>query len=239
MKNFFIILAFFLFVFPAFAHQSDSLEVTRLKTRMEKVEAFQENVEKALENKFDQLSNKQTKAVWIFGILLALGIGSVVKVYKNIEKTVDDKIRKKFDNIITEKEGDILALIDRQSRERQFVKNKKVLVLTAKSGDDTFLRKFFKAMGFPIDHVNYIKADSYEKTGKYDLIFANNEKGDLPFELISAYFEKSDPKTVLFYFNSTRKFYTNEKVENRLSFANARTQIYGNLMNLFSYQKVL
>ncbi|HHM20530.1 MAG TPA: hypothetical protein ENJ20_00780 [Bacteroidetes bacterium] len=171
-----------------------------------------------------------------------MGIGAVISAitkYRSIEKKVGKKLKKKFDNIITEKKGDILALIDQQSREKQFVKNKKILVLTAKNGDDVFLRKFFKTMGFPIDNVNYEKVEEYEAINGYDLIFANNENDDLNFELISSYFENSSPKTVLFYFGFNRFTSNNPKIKDRLSFANAKTQIYGNLINLFKYQDIL
>jgi hypothetical protein len=256
MKNITTILLIFLSI-PAFSFQNnkDSIRINELTTSVRELKGSQSIVEGKLDVKFEKLSiefKKEKNMLYMVGGLLSLlgllGIVSAITMYRRVEKTVETKFNNKFDKIITEKEGDILKLIDHQSKEKRYVKNKKILVLTGKDGDDTFLRDFFKIMEFPINNVNYEKVEKYEKPKKkYDLIFVNNEKakikevqeGDIDFNIINSYFGNSEPETVLFYFNSNRKNYNNDKVADRLSFASAKTQIYGNLLNLFKYQELL
>jgi hypothetical protein len=221
--------------------QQDSIKIKELENRIEKTEGFQTNTEKALDNKFTSLENKINDDNYFIKLALGVGLGInlifVIGLLIGAEKYVKTKLNQKFDNIIDQQEGNILEVIDKQDVEKQILKAKKILVLTAKNGDDTFVRKFFKTMGFQIDNVNYEKVDSYKVYDGYDLIFANNEDTFFDEELIQEYFEKSKAGVVLFFFG--KSFTKGQNVTTRMSFANSRTQIYGNLLNLLKYQEVL
>ena len=212
-----------------------------LKEREMNVSLEEKKIE--LDKEFKNLSDKLSDdyslmkyLTWIFGgvnLLFIIGILWKGKSY------VQSKLNQKFDNIITQQEGNIIEVIEGQDIEKQIIKNKKILVITAKDGDDKFLRKFFKSMGFSIDNVKYLKVDEYSEHKGFDLIFMNNDDEKIGTSLIDEYFNHSDSKTVLFYYNTTRKQYINSNVSNRLSFANSPTQIYGNLINLMKYRSVL
>jgi hypothetical protein len=236
-----VIMIFTLLVYNICYAQQDSVKIKGLENRIEKAEGFQTNTEKALDNKFIALENKINDDYSLLKILAWSGIGltffSLLGLWWKGKRHIEEKLKEKFDKIITQQEGNILELIDKHDIENQILKTKKILVLTAKNGDDTFVRKFFKIMGFQIDNVNYEKVDSYKAFDNFDLIFINNE--DITFDetLIQEYFEKSKKNVVLFFFGN--RFTKGENVLSRMSFANSRTQIYGNILNLLKYQEVL
>lgn len=221
--------------------QQDSLKIKGLENRVEKTEEFQSIAEGKLDNKFSAMEKKLNDEYSLLKMLAWSGIGltliSLIGLWWKGKKYIEDKLKEKFDKIITQQEGNILEVIDKQDVEKQILKTKKILVLTAKNGNDAFVRKFFKTMGFQIDNVNFEKVDSYKLYDGYDLIFANNEDTLFDEELIQEYFEKSKENIVLFFFG--KSFTKGQKVTTRMSFANSRTQIYGNLLNLLKYQEVL
>lgn len=256
MKNSILILLFFFgCISPVFAQQNSDSKIQDMEIKIERLEGFQSNTKGALDNKFNELKRKDKKQFddfsreihgqisWIKPTLYgALGINAVYlfSLFFWARNYVRKKIKEKFDRIITENEGDILELIDRQNEEKQILKRKKILVLSAKGGDDSFFKLFFRENGFNnVDNISFKKVDSYQDFGQFDLIFANNERNDLEFELIDEYFENSNEQMVLFYFNTTGEKYINANVSDRLNFANGRNQIYGNLINLLKYQKIL
>ncbi len=245
MKNKILLTILLLLSITAYSQKKDSIAFEKLKFRVEKLEGFQSNIKDALNNKFEEQRKKNQDDYNLlkrFGITaLGLTFFSIIGLWWRGSKYIDKQLKNKFDNIINQKEGSILDIINNQDEEKRILKNKKILVLTSENGDDSFLRKFFKQVDFSIGNVKYIKENSFDKSylKDIDLVFANNEKGDLDIELIKEYFSNSSSKTVLFYFNSTQRHYRQDNVSNRLSFANTKTQIYGNLINLLKYQKVL
>lgn len=223
---------------------NDSLRIDKYSQRLEKVEIFQDNVRESLDNKFTALENKINKdnnlVVWIGFIGLGLNVFFIGGIMLKARNYIQKKISLKFDNIINENENQILQIVDKHNEEKQILITKKILVLSSKQSDDTFIRKFFRTMGFSNDNVNYEKISSYNKyKKKYDLIFINNEDGTLDNSIICQYFQKSadNDNKVLFFFGRTYQP-TGDEVK-RLSFANSRTQIFGNLINLLRYQDVL
>lgn len=244
LKNKVITILFLLLIGNICDAQQDSIKIKELEFRVEKIEGFQSNTEKAIDNKYVALENKINEDYSLLKILAGSIVGlagitlfSLFGVWWDGRKHIKEKLKEKFDNIITQQEGNILEIIDRQDVEKQILKTKKILVLTSKRGDDSFVRKFFKTMGFQIDNVNYEKVDSYKSFDGYDLIFANNEDTFFDEELIQEYFEKSKGNVVLFFFGN--RFNKGANVASRMSFANSRTQIYGNLINLLRYQEVI
>lgn len=185
----------------------------------------------------------------LFPISVIGAIVAVVTTYGRIkknavevaEKITKEKIEEQYEKVLNENKATLLAIMSEQNEEMQLRQNKKILVLSAENGSDDFLKGFFTGMGFDKRNVVFRKVSQYQpENGHYDVIFANNETDDLSFGIINQYFDSSEENiTALFYFNTTRKNYINSKVAERLNFANGRTQIYGNLINLLKYQDKL
>jgi hypothetical protein len=154
-------------------------------------------------------------------------------------KYADEKIKITFNNIIEERENHIIEIMQQYSDEINILQTKKIVVLSSTEGEDDFLGTFFKSFGFNKKNISFLKVDAYQAIKDYDLLFANNETDDLSKDLIDEFFNNSANNSVLFYFNTTHNNYINEKISDKLSFANTRTQIYGNLINLLKFQKVL
>ncbi|GGD40728.1 hypothetical protein GCM10011514_01010 [Emticicia aquatilis] len=236
-----LVLSIFTVTYSLGQKDSTKAKLEKIDFRIEKVEGFQEITKQGLDNNFKQLENKINDDYsllkylgWIgLGLNLIVLIGGLWKYKEYVEK----KLTEKFDKIITQKEANILEILDKQDIEKQIVNTKKILVLSSKNASDIFIRKFFRAMGFPVNNVNFEKVDSFQNFGNYDLIFANNEDNTLDINLIQEFFQKSNNKTVLFFFGSQYPRGTSES--DRMNLANSRTQIYGNLINLLRYQEVL
>lgn len=230
-------------------------EIKNLKEKINLLENNQANVKQSLENKFEaerlklenesnQLEAKRDKEYRLIELLgiagLSLNLLFIVGLLWSAKTYVEKKIKEKFDNIITEKEADILALINQQSTEKQLKNKKKILVHSSPNQEDTFIRKFFREMNFNVDHVQFTTDDQWkEPFAKYDVLFFNNDSNETDFAIIDRFCKESKPTQVIFYYNTTRKNYINPAVSNRLSFANAQPQIYGNLINLLRFQDLL
>jgi len=243
-----LFLFFIAYAIPAFSFQQDSIN-NDLSNRVKLIEDHQKNVDGASTNKFNKLSQDLSSEYNLIKRLGYIGIGINVlfifgllyKGLKHMNKRIEEEIEK---NIIENKKA-IKEAINKQHVENNIVDSKRILVLTSQNGDDAFLKKFFAGMNFPKSNLVFEKGaaslqqikDGYLK--KYDLIFANNENGNLDFKDIHSYFQYSDPATVLFYFGSENYYPEEDEVKNRLSFAKVRTQIFGNLINLFRFQEIL
>jgi len=155
------------------------------------------------------------------------------------KKYVQSKINEKFNNIISEKESNIIEIVESYDIEKKILNTKTAVVLTANNEDEDFIKNFFNKVGFKRDNITFKKVGNYESLEEFDLIFVNNDKDKFEMSLIDDYFNNSSNNTVLFYYNTTRKVYNNPSVSDRLSFANSPTQIYGNLINLMKYQQVI
>lgn len=257
MKSLTTTLLILLFSLNVIAFNQDSIALKNMKTRIEKIEGFQKNSTDNINNKFNEASfklkeeykktsDKLEEEYELISFLTKVGIpltllALIGSIWKG-KKYVDEKLRKKFDTIINAKETDILQIIEKQDKEKKILQNKKILVITGENGEDTFLRNFFNKREFQRENITYQKVSNYQNiTEDYDAIFANNDKGKLDKAFIDEYFNNSQEKTVLFYYNTTRKHYqtTNDKVLQKLSFANSPTQIYGNLIDLFRHQEIL
>ncbi len=248
-----ILIYFLLILIPMHLHsQTEEQSPDELSNRIEKVEGFQdvingkfENKSKELELQFKDLTTslegeyrilKNLRNVGIPLTILSL-IAAILGLIKKMKSIAQTKIEEKYEQLFSADKDRLIEIINNQNEEHKFRDNKKILVLSTPNGDSSFLRKLFKE--FKFQKVDFKSVEKHENLGKYDLIFINNENGDFQFELIDSFFENSSKNTVLFYFNTTKRFYNNAKISNRLNFANSKTQIYGNLINLLKYQKII
>lgn len=117
--------------------------------------------------------------------------------------------------------------------------SKKILILTPQSDDETWIRKFIFAFGFSQATFDKIENLNNHPEKNYDIVLINtpdDESGNTG--IIADCVSKQLGKSV-FYFGKGKA--TNELLdkEGRLSFANAKSQLYGNLINALKFQKML
>jgi len=247
MKNIFILL-FLTYAIPIFCFQQDSLNQD-FSHRIKLIEDHQANIDGAINNRFTELKQNINKELflpkWFSYIGIPLSLFGVLGIIWQGGKFVNKKIRENIEKIVIENKRAIKEAVEKQHTEMLLVKSKRILVLTKEEKDITFLKNFFKKMKFPKDNIRFEATNSILPNSRaayvesFDMIFANNEHTDLDFDIIQSYFKNSKPTAVLFYFGNKRFDPPNDQIKNRLSFANARTQIYGNLINLFKYQELL
>lgn len=118
--------------------------------------------------------------------------------------------------------------------------NKHILVLTPRGDSEGFewIQRFFVGMGFKNTNFEYLENFKEHKGGKYDLIFLNiGGENNCQQEIDDL--AKLYPRSMLFYFGTSRVKHPELDKAGRLSYANTRAQIYGNLMNALNFHKVL
>ena len=249
MKNV-LVLFFLISSFSGYGFQINQDSINEdYSERIDKVEGYQKITNGAIDNKFTALSlnlDKKYKLLeWLGYIGIPLNLLFILGLLWSRSKYVNKKVHENIEKIVIENKQAIKKVVEKQQNENQFVKNKQILVLTADKGNTVFLRKFFKKMKFPDGNIVYettksmVAANQNSYVAKFDMIFANNENDDLSFDIIHSYFKNSNPKAVLFYFGTNRFTAETPEIGNRLSMASFKTQIYGNLINLFRYQELI
>ncbi len=140
-----------------------------------------------------------------------------------------------FERLLKEEEKKILEIIEKYDEELQLKRNKQILILSGKDADETFVRNFFEDMGF--ERRDFERIDTSIPLGSKDLIVFNDESGDLTEERMAEIGSQSRKDAVFFYFGSKRVGHP--ELVTKLSFANAKPQLYGNIMNMLRYQNFL
>ncbi|GEM_PF-1409545 len=133
--------------------------------------------------------------------------------------------------------------------EERLKREKKILVLTKAGGDSAFIREFLHqtklsgACTIPQENVKTMDANTLSVllNGKsYDLILFNNEKIAFEDEELKACFDSTGHTTMIFSFSKNiDKKYTEMLASPRVSSANFKSQLYGNLINALKYQSYL
>jgi hypothetical protein len=126
----------------------------------------------------------------------------------------------------------IQRLVEKYEEVNVLKKTKQVLVVSSKSAvNNDFVTSILKE--FTIVEEIAIDADVYQApTKKFDIIFANNEDAKIKQEVWEEYLTKH-PSAYLFYFGL--KFDHLSPNIKRVSFANARAQIYSNLISILKF----
>lgn len=153
--------------------------------------------------------------------------------------------------------------------EERFKREKKLLVLTKEGGDSGFMRQLLQDTGFLAaatipDNVKELDEETLFKIldgNKYDLILLNNEKSPFTNKEIQVCHDQTAGYTTIFSFGNPapdeelkqdEKDRKQEKRESkhgqlskvlvtssRVSSANFKSQLYGNLINALKYQQYL
>ncbi len=217
-----------------------------------------------LKNEHEKLFNESINQLqfWVYlasGLATVFGAAVLVSYIRFFrEKVILKTLAKNFD-VETK---NLAALLNEVKKDYTLKKKTKILVATPENHDDKFIRKFFRKMGFSLaadsqddtPRIKFIQFSSGQSPEQgYDLILFNDEKGAREYKKeenekgyrecqkekteIHNYFSSySGQEAICFYFGPKR-IPTPENIQ--LSYANARLQLYGNLMNALRFQEFM
>ncbi len=242
--------------FSAFAQKQDAMRIkidsleNRIRVLEQTAKTSASEFDGKFANKAGELDNKLeamrlafqedffwAKAFAVVGIAGVLGIVAMfLSLMQRAPAIAAKKVKEKFDELLQSKKEQLIALIREQDEERRMKAQKRLLVLHAPGGDCNFLNLFFAEMDFR--QVAYAVIDDYAPSPEHDLVFFHNDNGDLDKAKIVETANRTPSHTVCFYFGRGTVD-TPGDLGRRFAFANARTQLYGNLMNALRYQKLL
>jgi len=196
-----------------------------------------EKVRNELKSDYDQLE----QFTYIVGTVTLLGaIISIISFYfvfsRKILKIAEQKAKEKFENLFEDEKDRLIELIEKKIEENQLRKSKSILVLTPAGSKTSFLKKFFREMKIP--NVKFQKIDEDKIVlDESDLILFNDEDKEFKENIILDFISKTKKDVICFYFGPKR--INSGEYNYKTTFANARVQLYGNLINALRYQKLL
>jgi hypothetical protein len=121
-----------------------------------------------------------------------------------------------------------------------FKEDKSILVITPDGDDENWLRKFFQLMNFKAPTFKKKSEIETVKDKSFDLVILNapSDLARQPSAHNALLGQMTMAKSV-FYFGPGQV--SNEALDKfgKLSFANAKSQLYGNLINALKFQKIL
>jgi hypothetical protein len=208
-----------------------SIQSDTAKSRMltlDKLEFKIDQVEKGIRNDYD----------WLQKFGLPLTIVALVAIFFSIYKAALGFALQNAKEVINQ------AYL---SDEDVFKAEKRILVLTKKGGDTQFIRQFLwqtgllQAATIPKENTESLTEKVLQKLFKddtYDLIFLNNEKVAFEDTEIKLCFSLMPENTMLFNFGNKNLPDDLTAFQNVTS-AKFKSQIYGNLINAFKYQKCM
>lgn len=231
-KTIFIIaLSIIAFTTPLSAKQ-DSLDLVTLKKEVADLQKQQKAIDWGT---ILPVSAIALGALWLAYGLFQSKVKSVEeRMLKQFETRLDDQITK----TINDKKNIIDRTIGNTDIELRLMQTKRMFRIG--EVDDAIVKKVLKNVGFNMQ--NYYTSEEEASKG-FDVLFINDkggsiEIGDTNTKLIQEI--KSLPEdVVVFYYNNTGKRLDTGKfpgMEDKISFVNAASQIYGNLLNTLKYQ---
>lgn len=199
-----------------------------------------------MENKMrENLLAQREEFFWAKAVAIAGGSVSVIAVIiaiisfaRKIHVIAERKAQEKFEALFDRDKDKLLALIKQQDIDTQLREQKRIIVLHAANADLSFLKRFFDDKDQGFKRIEYKKIDDYMPSPEHNLVFFHNDNGDLDKAKIVEIASRTLSHAVCFYFGRGTVD-TLGDLGRRFAFANARTQLYGNLMNALRYQKLL
>ncbi len=182
----------------------------------------------------DDLEDDYSYLKWISIIFGSTTLIAIIILIINFKKKVNEIFEKKISETLIDKRGKLIELIHSQDEEQKILQSKNILVICANKAANRFLLNFFSRMGF--SKVMFSGEDELESiNNNIDLVFFDftTIKGDAKFA--NNIIEKS-PKQAVFFIYSDKPIQLTER--DRIAFANAKAQIYGNLINCLKYQNL-
>lgn len=223
----------------------DSVFIERMDFRIDKIEENQTIEKDKFEVYKEQVDLKLAKyegdydwLFWIFagsfGFVTIAGLVLwLISLPKKINKIAEEKANEKLSSYFEEKKSKIQAIVKNSDEDEKMKREKKIIVVSKKDSDFSFLNQFLKKYDFK---ATFIEVETYsEITEDYDILLLNNEKDEFKTSF-EDYFNDLKPNTLLFCFG---KFLKTSNEEVYFSSATFRSQLYGNLMSALRYQKFM
>jgi hypothetical protein len=221
-----LIITFFSFSIWAFDNEPDSVRIQKLEIEVVRLSDYKEKM---------QYAYGVCAGLFVaFGLIIYFLDDSYKKKLENKVKEFEDNITMRFSKVVNENEDIVQTILDKANIEKQLFDKKKILIWG--ETDSSFIEGALKKIKF--NHKNITK----DATQDFDVLFINNLTGSLVDAdmIVKAKGCLSNEKICLFYYNTTRKNFPNDKLDesmqDRINFATNAAQIYGNLLNTLKYQ---
>jgi hypothetical protein len=183
------------------------------------------------------IKDTRTLLYWIFGIIVGAFVGLYtyfVNKYHKSRMRAEMEIREKIAHYFDTEERNLIQMVE--EADLNSLKNKSsILVLSPVNSDVTFFRKFFINTRFT--NVDYQYIDNISNLNKANLVLFNNDDGKFDHKEILEIIKKTRENVFCFYFGQGR--FESGEYKDRVSFANTKLQLYGNLINALRYQEFM
>ncbi|UCH97776.1 MAG: hypothetical protein JSV88_13235 [Candidatus Aminicenantes bacterium] len=219
----------------------DTLEKV-YNAQLEELEVIKEKIQiaelkKEVESAKEGIKDTRNLLYWIFGITVALFLGLFTyfeKAYNKSKMRAEREIMKKIAYYFDTEESNLQRLVEEADLNR--LKNKmSILVLSPVRADISFIKDFFKRARFP--NVNFQYTDNITNLKSANMVLFNNDDGKFDHKEILNIIAKTKDDVYCFYFGQNR--FESGDYKDRVSFANTKLQLYGNLINALRYQEFM
>lgn len=226
--------------------------VQQLEQRLQQLEAQNALLEKKLDFKatvldtayaqrlksIEQKISDDSTLIRITLIAISLlSVGTILTLLFGASKYAEKKAEEKISTYFASRAEAFRAMVHDYQREVELRRSKRIRILHAPNAKTAFLELFFADREFQ-DPIRS-EIGSYTPSSADDLIFFNDESGNLPEELIYQTANRTPMKVVCFYFGPKKLTSIPEDLRIRFSFANAAAQLYNNLINALRSQDLL
>ena len=176
----------------------------------------------------DKLNDDYSFIKWcgiVFGSVTLLSIGLMLLRFR---KVVNERMEKEVISILNDKRGKLIELIHSQDGEQKLREQEEILVISSSKVSNKFLLSFFDK--FKFKKVRYYgESDNIEIPDTIDLVLFDFTMLTGGPEFANSIIAKCPKQCSFFVYTDKGPINLNEK--DRTAFANAKTQLYGNLIN--------
>ncbi len=175
--------------------------------------------------------------ICIFGIVVSAFVGLYTYFLNKYHKSrmlAEREIREKIAYYFDTEESNLLQLVE--EADLNHLKNKmSILVLSPVGADISFIKDFFKRTRF--QNVNFQYIDNITNLDHANMALFNNDDGKFDHKEILNIIARTQDDVYCFYFGQGR--FESGDYKDRVSFANTKLQLYGNLINALRYKEFM
>ncbi len=230
MKKLIFLILILSITLPSFAADSDSLTIVELKTQVEELQEKQKGI-----NWNTVLPISLVIAV-IGGLLYNLTRTNIKTTEERMLKQFETRLEKQIIETINDKKETINHTLESANLERRLLNSKRIYMWGEE--DDDIIRQVLRNVRFNVAE-NYFTTENEANKG-YDVLLINNKNNKMDMEEMITKVKGLPEHIHIFYYNATGHRFLTEKIDSsqqhRVNFANAASQIYGNLLNTLKYQ---
>jgi hypothetical protein len=255
LSRFILILLFGVFCVTGYTQKKETVEDlskrldtleksynTQLKKINEKIQIVE--LKKEVDSAKEGIKDTRNLLYWIVGIGICI-FGIVVSAfaalythflnkYHKSRMLAEREIRERIAYYFDTEESNLQRLVEEADLNR--LKNKmSILVLSPVRVDISFIKDFFKRARFP--NVNFQYTDKITNLKSANMVLFNNDDGKFNHKEILNIIAKTKDDVYCFYFGQGR--FESGDYKDRVSFANTKLQLYGNLINALRYQEFM